>query len=102
MKRLVLFTYRPEIGKIYYEDLSALFEGRLNVEHYALDIGEIPTNVCLDNTDIVLVSNEAIINQVYPLINKRAKIIIVDFAYQEIIPSARMLWFASTRLSAEK
>lgn len=84
MKRLVLFTYRPEIGNIYYEDLSALFEGRLNVEHYALDIGEFPTDVCLDNTDIVLVSNEAIINQVYPLINKRAKIIVVDFAYQEI------------------
>lgn len=24
MKKMVLFTYRPEIGKIYYDDLSLL------------------------------------------------------------------------------
>ena len=25
MKKMVLFTYRPEIGKIYYDDINLLF-----------------------------------------------------------------------------
>ena len=30
MKKMVLFTYRPEIGKIYYDDLSLLFGGYMD------------------------------------------------------------------------
>lgn len=81
MKKLVLFTYRPEIGMIYYEDLYILFGKYFEIYHYALNQGESPTREQLGHADIILVSNEEIINQIHHLIDKKSRIIMIDFGY---------------------
>lgn len=84
MKKLALFTNRPEISNIYFEDLRLLFDGYLELHHYALNQGEIPSKSQLEHADILLISNEEIINKVHHLIGKKSRIIMVDFSYPEI------------------
>jgi len=53
MKKMVLFTYRPEIGKIYYDDLSLLFGGYMEIRTCFLNEEE-PSAEYLSHADIIL------------------------------------------------
>ena len=70
MKKMVLFTYRPEIGKIYYDDLSLLFGGYMEIRTCFLNEEE-PSAEYLSHADIILVSNSEIINKIHYLIGER-------------------------------
>ena len=83
MKKMVLFTYRPEIGKIYYDDLSLLFGGYMEIRTCFLNEEE-PSAEYLSHADIILVSNSEIINKIHYLIGEQAKIVTIDFSYPEM------------------
>ena len=83
MKKMVLFTYRPEIGKIYYDDFSLLFGGYMEIRTCFLNEEE-PSAEYLSHADIILVSNSEIINKIHYLIGEQAKIVTIDFSYPEM------------------
>lgn len=83
MKKMVLFTYRPEIGKIYYDDLCTLFGEYMEIHTCSLNKEE-PSREQLAHADIVLVSNAEIINKIHYLIKEQTKIVTIDFSYPEM------------------
>ena len=52
MKKMVLFTYRPEIGKIYYDDLNLLFGRYMEIRTCFLNEEE-PSAEYLSHADII-------------------------------------------------
>lgn len=84
MKKAVLFTYREEIGKIYYDDLARLFGDYMDLRYYSLNKKEEPSKDQITHADLILVSNAEIINKIHYLIDERSKIILIDFSYSEI------------------
>lgn len=84
-KKMVIFTYREEIARSYYEDLYQIFNEYFDIYTYSL-YGPNKNNssdYILNNADIAIVTIAEIVNDVYRLIGEKTKIILLDFSYSE-------------------
>lgn len=81
MKKVVLYSFRSEVGETYMRDLKALFSGQLELRLFTLGAPPTPGDETGRPADIALITNPEQVPHVRHQLHPGTNIISVDFSY---------------------
>lgn len=83
MKQLTIVTTRHEIGKMYAEEVTAIFKGYLKIDHYSLkkDFMDLSKRYLLTTADIILITAPDNFALIRSFVQKECPIIDLEYTY---------------------